>query len=123
MLPSTRLGAFNLFSWGEFYGLGAQEASAFDYAFIAYDEALKFSLMAERLLDYLIESKKLSQELQALKSRNEELKNELDDLKKRYEETEARLRSLEDEAGGASIINVYSYNSSRGSCGCRADSC
>ena len=105
--------AFNFFSWGEFYGLGAQKASAFDYAFIAYDKAVKFSLMAERLLDYLIGSKKLreetqklSQDLQALKSSNEKLKNELDDLKKRYAETEARLRSLEREAGGVDIINI-----------------
>ena len=94
---------YNYFNWAEFYGLGVQKASAFDYAFSAYQNSVFFSRMVEKVLATMIELRDLrvkldeaARELEKLREMNQELEKELEGLRKTYEELLEKHSRLEE---------------------------
>jgi HPt (histidine-containing phosphotransfer) domain-containing protein len=102
---------FNYFNWDEFYGIGVQRISAFDYAFSALQKALTMSRSVETFLETLIEGESLKADLdaamadlQSLRSINSRLEDELKSLtqalesaRKEKAELEGKLSTLTDE--------------------------
>ncbi len=111
---AEEIGRFNFFNWNEFYGIGAQKFSAFDYAFSALQKALTVSQSVEIFLETLIMEGLLKEDLDSaledlerLKDENSRLENELNSLSNalealRRENTELgnRVAALSNEVEG-----------------------
>jgi predicted nucleic acid-binding Zn-ribbon protein len=73
---AQEMAAYNYFNWEAFYGIGAQKASAFDYAYSALQNALQLSKSVEIFLGDLAEKTRAEGELQTLRDEYTRLRNE-----------------------------------------------
>jgi len=73
---ALEMAAYNYFNWEAFYGIGAQKASAFDYAYSALQNALQLSKSVEIFLGDLAEKTRAEGELQTLRDEYTRLRNE-----------------------------------------------
>ncbi len=96
--------AYNYFNWEAFYGIGAQKASAFDYAYSALQNALWLSKSVEIFLEDLAEKKRAEEEFQTLREEytrlrdeNTRLENELNSLKTSLEQARRENAGLSEQ--------------------------
>jgi hypothetical protein len=73
---AQEMAAYNYFNWEAFYGIGAQKASAFDYAYSALQNALQLSKSVEIFLGDLAEKTRAEGEIQTLRDEYTRLRNE-----------------------------------------------
>jgi hypothetical protein len=73
---ALEMAAYNYFNWEAFYGIGAQKASDFDYAYSALQNALQLSKSVEIFLGDLAEKTRAEGELQTLRDEYTRLRNE-----------------------------------------------
>ncbi len=96
--------AYNYFNWEAFYGIGAQKASAFDYAYSALQNALWLSKSVGIFLEDLAEKKRAEEELRTLRDEytrlrdeNTRLENEVNSLKTSLEQARRENTGLNEQ--------------------------
>ena len=94
---AREMASYNYFNWDAFYGIGAQKASAFDYAYSALQNALTLSKSVELLFTELVEKSKTEAELQNLQTQYEKLKESNAQLESQVKSLQAAIEEAKRE--------------------------